>query len=366
MVNGVDELDALRGASSDDVAEDDDDVTAKDVRVACISSRAQLAYRGSLRAISKWIIESKKNETPSYFDATGQIELTRFTPVDFEAFLLEKRKTVTISTLNSYRGTTGGPSIAIDCLRVGWSLGGVQGRYSRYESAGDQYLDRVVAGLPLNQAEFAAQPPHFDDNNAQCVGSCVKEMFPDLKDTSTLQDILKLCIASLSHPLLSSNLFRHPKVITQLRSQLVGEAASWMKPTGIPPHVELYKQLKCLQSSIDNLPPVLLGGMSNLIEEKGVAAGNITKDMLESTIEILLKRYNVATTETGDGDTAYYYNVKFHLLPESFEFPHAGPFASWMLWWFGDKARNYPPLRKIRPHDLPKSNKGKRYSDWAR
>ncbi|RAW36354.1 hypothetical protein PC110_g7380 [Phytophthora cactorum] len=30
MVNGVDELDALRGASSDDVAEDDDDVTAKD------------------------------------------------------------------------------------------------------------------------------------------------------------------------------------------------------------------------------------------------------------------------------------------------------------------------------------------------
>ncbi|KAG2763952.1 hypothetical protein Pcac1_g24459 [Phytophthora cactorum] len=132
-------------------------------------------------------------------------------------------------------------------------------------------------------------------------------MFPDLKDTSTLQDILKLCIASLvhhhnnlkeilptSHPLLSSNLFRHPKVITQLRSQLVGEAASWMKPTGIPPHVELYKQLKCLQSSIDNLPPVLLGGMSNLIEEKGVAAGNITKDMLESTIEILLKRVGIS------------------------------------------------------------------------
>ncbi|KAG2857647.1 hypothetical protein PC116_g18684 [Phytophthora cactorum] len=30
--------------------------------------------------------------------------------------------------------------------------------------------------------------------------------------------------------------------------------------------------------------------MSNLIVGKGVAAGNITKDMLESTIEILLKR----------------------------------------------------------------------------
>ncbi|KAG6976067.1 hypothetical protein JG688_00001740 [Phytophthora aleatoria] len=83
-------------------------------------------------------------------------------------------------------------------------------------------------------------------------------MFPGLKDTSTLQDTLKLCIASLvhhhnnlkeilptSHPLLSSYLFRHPKVITQLRSQLVGEAASWMKPTGIPPHVELRQFAAC-------------------------------------------------------------------------------------------------------------------------
>ncbi|KAG6957826.1 hypothetical protein JG687_00009736 [Phytophthora cactorum] len=130
-----------------------------------------------------------------------------------------------------------------------------------------------------------------------------------------------------------------------------------------------------MQSSIDNLPPVLLEGMSNLIVGKGVAAGNITKDMLESPIEILLKRVGISkpssstlppTTETNDGDTAYYYNGKFHLLPESFEVLHTGPFAAWMLWWFGDKARNYPPLRKIRPHDLPKSNMGKRYSDWAR
>ncbi|KAG6946968.1 hypothetical protein JG687_00016401 [Phytophthora cactorum] len=125
--------------------------------------------------------------------------------------------------------TTGGPSIVSACLRVGWSFGGVHDGYIRYESAGYQYLGRVVAGLPLNQAEFAALPPHFGDNNAQCVDSSVTEMFPGLKDTSTLQDILKLCIASLvhhhdhlkeilptSHPLLSSYLFRHPEVMTQL------------------------------------------------------------------------------------------------------------------------------------------------------
>lgn len=83
-------------------------------------------------------------------------------------------------------GTTGGPSIASACLRVGWYLGGVQDRYIRYESAGDKYLGRVVAGLPLNSADFAALPPHFDTYQDLAVRECSSEIFPALKDTSTL------------------------------------------------------------------------------------------------------------------------------------------------------------------------------------
>ncbi|KAG6949066.1 hypothetical protein JG687_00015095 [Phytophthora cactorum] len=45
----------------------------------------------------------KGDQAASYFHSDGHIELTRFTPDDFEAFLLEKRKPVRISTLNSYR-----------------------------------------------------------------------------------------------------------------------------------------------------------------------------------------------------------------------------------------------------------------------
>lgn len=59
-------------------------------------------------------------------------------------------------------GSTGGPSIASVCLRVGWALGGVQDRYIRYEAAGDQYLGRVVAGLPLNSPSCAVPPPHLE------------------------------------------------------------------------------------------------------------------------------------------------------------------------------------------------------------
>ncbi|KAG3198457.1 hypothetical protein PC128_g5999 [Phytophthora cactorum] len=104
-------------------------------------------------------------------------------------------------------------------------------------------------------------------------------------------------------------------MMSHLATALVRDSSSWMKPTGIPPHVELYKQLLHMQTSIDNLPPVLLEGMSNLIEEKGVAAENTTKQMLEATIESLLTRAGIAragappasnTTSPSDGDNVYY------------------------------------------------------------
>ncbi|KAG4051541.1 hypothetical protein PC123_g13252 [Phytophthora cactorum] len=163
-------------------------------------------------------------------------------------------------------------------------------------------------------------------------------------------------------------------MMSHLATALVRDSSSWMKPTGIPPHVELYKQLLHMQTSIDNLPPVLLEGMSNLIEEKGVAAENTTKQMLEATIESLLTRAGIAragappasnTTSPSDGDNVYYYAGKFHLLPETFEFPRAGSFGAWQLWWFGNKARGWPPLKNIHPHELPKRSIRKTFSDWV-
>lgn len=46
-------------------------------------------------------------------------------------------------------GSMAGPSIASICLRCGWSLGGVQDRYIRYEHGGDQFCGRGVTGLGM-------------------------------------------------------------------------------------------------------------------------------------------------------------------------------------------------------------------------
>ncbi|KAJ8575936.1 hypothetical protein ON010_g3273 [Phytophthora cinnamomi] len=72
------------------------EVIIQDVRDACVSSKTQRAYRGSLAVISRWIRSSKGDEPPMYFTSTIQLNLTDFTPSAFEAFLLKKRKSVTV------------------------------------------------------------------------------------------------------------------------------------------------------------------------------------------------------------------------------------------------------------------------------
>ncbi|ETO74209.1 hypothetical protein F444_09989 [Phytophthora nicotianae P1976] len=251
-------------------------------------------------------------------------------------------------------GSTGGPSIANVCLRVGWSLGGVQDRYIRYEAAGDQYLGRVVARLPLSRPEFAILPPHFTNNESPLLLARIRKLYPSLFEISSIVDIRKLCVASLvkhsvylratlppSHPILTTALFRDTEMMNELNASLVFGDSLWMKPTGIPPHVEIYKQLQGVQQSIDNLPPVRLEGMSSLIESKGVTAGNTTKDLLESTIAKLLARVGLvrecsgrATTSSAEQHTtgtAHYYDGKFHMLPKSFEFPKTEAFGAWVL-----------------------------------
>ncbi|KAJ8556784.1 hypothetical protein ON010_g9179 [Phytophthora cinnamomi] len=209
--------------------------------------------------------------------------------------------------------------------------------------------------------------------------------FHRLHKISGLSAILKLCIASLvkhsvflrktlpqSHPLSFTSLFRNDAMLSGLSGILAADAKTWMTPTGIPPHVDIYKHLQGVEQSIDNLPPVLIDGMSELIESKGVAVGNITRDVLESTIESALERAGLAHAQAeasqisspeSRSSTAHYYNGKFHMFPETFEFPKVGAYGAWQLWWFGDKTNGYPPLKRVGTHDLPREQMRKTFSD---
>jgi hypothetical protein len=259
-------------------------------------------------------------------------------------------------------------------------LGGIQDRYLRYEAAGDQYLGRVAAGLPLNKAEFATLAPYFDNRDHKVVRESTERMFPMLRCQAQLIDVLRLCLASLvyhacelkkmlpsKHPLLGTFIFREPNVLIRL-----GELVTISDSDFI--HVQLYKQQQLTHDAVERLPSILLSKMENLIEEKGVCAGNITHDLLKTTIRDLVRDLGLglsfSTTPEPDSTLAsnefllHHWGGRLHILPEDFEFPAVDTYTAWKLWWFGNKSKKYPPFKSINTCDLSSRRKQQTYSSW--
>ncbi|OWZ01297.1 hypothetical protein PHMEG_00027345 [Phytophthora megakarya] len=163
-------------------------------------------------------------------------------------------------THSASSGSTSGPSIVSVCLRCGWSLGGVQDRYCRYEAAGDQDLGRVVVGLPQNNSKSLHCHLTLLITERISFRIVPLKMFPSMVGDTHIVPVLHLCLASLAHhaeylrrnisqkhPLLSSYIFRCPDIMVKLQGMLTTNENSWMRATGIPPHVELFQNMLKLE-----------------------------------------------------------------------------------------------------------------------
>ncbi|RHY97719.1 hypothetical protein DYB31_011230 [Aphanomyces astaci] len=173
-------------------------------------------------------------------------------------------------------GSTGGPSIVSVCLRCGRSLGNVLERYMHYEGAGDQFLGRVMAGLPINDASFAILPPHFKMPFDSDVSSAINKVFPSLSRA------LEMLIPK-SHPIFYSRVFTDVDMVPMLKARLVTHD-SVLPATGIPPHVGLHKELTRATTEMRSIPNEVIRGVDALLETKGVAAGNLTQRLLKETL----------------------------------------------------------------------------------
>ncbi|RHY41911.1 hypothetical protein DYB26_009688 [Aphanomyces astaci] len=149
-------------------------------------------------------------------------------------------------------GSTVGPSFVSICLRCGWSLGSVFERYMHYERAGDQFVGRVVAGLPFNNAKFPVLPPHFKDTNSAAVLGAISATFPALADVAHLRGILDHGLASLvhhsnyildilptKHTIFHTAPFRPPLIMVALKAELVSTMPR-LQPSGISPYIEVH------------------------------------------------------------------------------------------------------------------------------
>ncbi|KAF0683756.1 hypothetical protein As57867_024137, partial [Aphanomyces stellatus] len=271
-------------------------------------------------------------------------------------------------------GSTSGPSVISVCLRCGWSLGHVVERYMHYEKAGDQFVGRVVAGLPLNTSGFAVLPPHFAAENDQFVARAIRVVFPSLVGHPSLQAVLALCLASLvhhekflkvtlpmKHSLLQTALFRGTTLIDSLRPRVV-LASGVLQPTGLPPYVQIYCQLDENRAALTTLPTTVLAGVRELLDEHDLATGTVTPAFIENVVSNLYTRLKplspthtiTPTTMPARATSLHMWGEKLHKLPESFEFPTVDTATAWALWLLGKDGVTNFPFKSIEPIDLAK------------
>ncbi|KAH9094685.1 hypothetical protein LEN26_018176 [Aphanomyces euteiches] len=275
-------------------------------------------------------------------------------------------------------GITGGPSIVSVCLRCGWSLGNVMERYFRYEAAGDQFTGRVVAGLPVNNANFSVLPAHFDPVDNFFVDTMVQQMFPSLANLDHLNGVLRLVLASLvvhydyliavlpsSHALLSTSLFCDINAKNQLEFRVQGGLESkFIRASGIPPHIEVYKQLLENARAIADVPREVIDGVRSIFDEHGDFAGNITRKFIEDTISNAIRELSPHVDNSTGSPMLdnishvsppyeiFHWGGGLHKLPQDFSFPSVDVLTVWKLWWRGNNAKKILPYRQIKSVDV--------------
>jgi hypothetical protein len=301
-------------------------------------------------------------------------------------------------------GSTACPSSTAIHLRAGWSFGGVQNTYLRYESAGDMYVGRTVSGLPLDSYKFAILPPHFPGATND-VKTALSVIFPGLP--RNLRYIAEFALASLvyhvpflrtnippEHRIFNTPLFQDKDLLVSLSKQVrCCYESTKLKASGVPPHISLLSQMKGLQQdavrTLEAIEKNRLDVVQDIVrelEERAIGARAVTYDGLDMMIESCLERAGIPSlverlSTIASGTTAsnsssdppsseseesrcfYYWDNRYRRVPKDFVFPECGVRQMWQLWMCGHTAHGYMPLRHLESIDLNIKDSKKRLSD---
>lgn len=117
------------------------------------------------------------------------------------------------------------------------------------------------------------------------------------------------------------------------------------------------------------LPDQILDGVRKIVDEKGLMAGNITRDVLESTIAKAMSNLIAFNSNHGQDLSSssescremifqvYTWGGGIHKLKEDFEFPSVDIATAWKLWWRGNPTTKTPPFKDISTLDLATKRK---------
>ena len=246
-----------------------------------------------------------------------------------------------------------------------------------YNYASDAYCGRILAGLDQNSVSFALLPPHSLLPIPIDVTSVI---FPATKDISSLEPVCQFGACSLlhhaefllnvlgrGHELFNTYLFRNFSLLKDAIQVVCSVTSPVLKASGLPPHILSWLNESKIIDLIDGLPTRILNGVGRVLQENGVNAGNITKEMLETMMRNLLEadRASRAAPLVPENlpnrvaHQAYLWTSdgKFHQLPEDYSFPSLTVLQTWLMWWEGNTEQKIPPYSYLLFDDVPLSQR---------
>lgn len=299
-------------------------------------------------------------------------------------------------------GSPDGPGFSAVCMRARWTLGTTQDKYVRFEKAGDQFVGRTVAGLPLDSAAFAVLPPHFGPACPALEAALEATFVPHLRAIPHLQPVLRHCLASMLYHaawlldvLPAESPIRALPVLVnlELREQMLphilcGPRSALMTGTGIPAHVHqiqksqevveeqarVQEALARLSEKVDRVPaepdgPVVSRHcMEELLE--GLRRGIVESlGMMEQRLgERRAGVAGVGPIEDGQARPPAHVHMwedeRPHLAPQDWSLPRVNLHHGWRLWWLGQPGVGVPPFRKLNAlNDVPRDSRT-RFYEW--
>jgi hypothetical protein len=288
-------------------------------------------------------------------------------------------------------GSTACPSSQATNLRAGWSMGKVHDTYYRYESAGDQYVGRTVAGLPIDSPSFAMLPPFFEDIEEHVLEASLRSCFGEFDNS--LKSITKMLLASLVHhsdyirhtcpsnsKIFLTPLFRDQAMLNNLKTYVkcrIAKENDVMRPTGVPPHVSILGQMHGMLATLNDLPQKINSGLIEILEERAIGAGAVTRDGLLELLNIALRDAGVIRlvermeNPSDSSESSEALNVELFLVdgsyrrvPADFTIPGIDCMLAYQLWWCGNPSKNYPAHKIIAPKDIIGRTQQKRFSEF--
>lgn len=216
-------------------------------------------------------------------------------------------------------GCTVAPPIVSICLRMGWSLGGVLGRYFKHGDAGDQSTGRMASKMNPMEEDYSVCRPYFDYTEIDCVETrhaLRVELNTFLDDelpsdaSAAARAVAREFFASICyhHDYLDDHLhatsaFRDSPFFKNIPEQIMDKsriAFPWNSTadtpmfTGIPPHASLLAKQRELQNELKALRESIATTIADELNKRGVGCTQFFTQGIETAIqnlEINLKKH---------------------------------------------------------------------------